>query len=72
MDIEHVTVADLIEYLKTKDQKLKVAYRKYSENCLLTIDEIEEIKCCTPREDGWVHNARPDMPLETYLIFPGN
>jgi hypothetical protein len=67
-----MTVAEFIEILKTKPQHLQVAYRCYSEWCLLEEKEIEIKTLCEPRPDGWVHDERPDKPLQEYLTLPGN
>lgn len=67
-----MTVKDLIEFLKTQPQHLQVAYRMCSEQCILEIKDIEIEDLCVPREDGWIQNKRPDMPTQTYLVFPGN
>ena len=67
-----MTVRELIEFLKKQPQDMQVAYSCYSEQCLLEKDEIMQKVCSECRADGWVHNARPDRPLVTYLVFPGN
>ena len=67
-----MNVAELIEFLKTQPQDLPVAYALHSEYCLLELDDIEVVKACEPRPDGWVHGARPDKPTRLYLMFPGN
>lgn len=67
-----MTVAELIAILEAQPQDLLVAYRKYSEQVLLEAGDIYIAEMCEPRPDGWVQNARPDMPTRGYLIFPGN
>lgn len=67
-----MTVANLIEYLKKQPQDLLVAYCIFSEQCLLKESDIAVIQLCEPRDDGWIQNKRPDMPLRDYLLFPGN
>lgn len=67
-----MTVAELIEFLKTQPQDLQVVYGKYSEQCLMTVEEIEVKEYGMPRPDGWVHYKRPDQPSQKYLAFPGN
>jgi len=67
-----VTVAQLIEYLQKQPQEALVAYACYSDQRLLNLDEIELAQGCFSRPDGWVQNARPDMPSTTYVLFPGN
>ena len=44
----------------------------FSEQLLLGADDIRIERLCLPREDGWVHDARPDKPTQDYLVFPGN
>ncbi len=67
-----MTVAELIETLKTFPPDVRVAYQRCSEQCLLEADELRLSDHCVPRPDGWIQNIRPDMPQETYLMFPGN
>lgn len=67
-----MTVADLIEFLQKQPQDLPVAFDLFSEQCLMEIGNIRLKELCKPREDGWVQNKRPDMPTQTYLVFPGN
>lgn len=67
-----MTVAELIEFLKTQNQDIQVIYQCYSESVLLQEKDIFETEGCDPRPDGWVQNKRPDMPFKTYLSFPGN
>ncbi len=67
-----MTVKELIEFLKTKDQDLDVAYYCFSEQCLLKADEIKVVEACIERPDRWIQNKRPDMPTKKYLVFPGN
>lgn len=67
-----MTIAELIEVLKTKPQDLQVAYELYSEYCLLEAQHIKIRPLCAPRPDGWVHAARPDKPTQHYLVLPGN
>jgi hypothetical protein len=67
-----MTVKELIEFLKTQPQELQVCYRIYSEQAILEKEEIIIATFCAPREDGWVQDARPDMPQQDYLMFPGN
>lgn len=67
-----MTVSELIEFLKTQPQDIKVGYSKYSEQCLLKLEDIELKELCHPRDDGWIQDRRPDMETETYLLLPGN
>ena len=70
--IDSMTVKELIEYLKTKPQDILVVYCCHSERCLIEEDEIKVMELCEPRPDGWVQNARSDMPKQKYLVLPGN
>ena len=67
-----MTVAELIEVLRKHPPRMKVAYQRYSEQCLLEECEITVQELCHPRDDGWIQNKRPDMETETYLVLPGN
>ena len=67
-----MNVKELIEFLQGQPQDMPVAYRCYSEACLMDLDELFLSECCEARPDGWVQNARPDKEGVTYLIFPGN
>lgn len=67
-----MTVKELIEFLQTQPQDLQVAYKCCSEQCLLEAEEIAIEEQCEPRPDGWIQHKRPDMPTQTYLMFPGN
>jgi len=67
-----MTVRELIEHLQKYPQNLPVAYRLYSESCLLVAKDIEVVSLCEPRPDGWVANKRPDKPSIDYLLLPGN
>lgn len=64
-----MTVAELISLLQTKPQELQVAYHCCSEQVLLVAGDVEIIEKCQPRHDGWIHNARPDKPTQTYLLL---
>ena len=65
-------VRELIKILKKFDQELEVAYRIHSEQCLLEESDIDVVDKCQPRDDGWIQDKRPDMPTQTYVLFPGN
>lgn len=67
-----MNVLELIEFLKTQPQELQVAYYCCSESVLLEADSIRVVEACEPRPDGWIQNKRPDMPVQKYLMFPGN
>ena len=66
-----MTVAELIEFLKTQDQELLVVYRIHSEQCLMQVADIGVIEACEPRNDYWVHDKRPDKPFRKYLCVGG-
>lgn len=65
-------VSDLISFLKTQPQHLPVAYRLYSEQCLLEEKDIKVEDLGIARPDGWVPSARPDKISVPYLVLPGN
>ena len=67
-----MTVAELIEFLKKQPQDLRVAFKIYSEQCLLDEESITIESHCPARSDGWIQNMRPDIEHESYLMFPGN
>lgn len=67
-----MTVAQLIELLQKQPPEMLVAYECYSEQVLMQAHEIEVKELCPARVDGWVQNARPDMPKQAFLLFPGN
>lgn len=67
-----MNVSELITFLQTQPQDMPVAYRKYSEQCILDKENIETVELCLPRPDGWIHDPRPDKPTQKYLLFPGN
>jgi hypothetical protein len=67
-----MTVRELIEHLKTLPGDMPVAYDRYSEQCLMEVNEITVQDLCHPREDGWIQDKRPDMPTIKYVVFPGN
>lgn len=67
-----MTVSQLIEHLRTLPGDLLVAYDKFSEQCLMTVEDIMVMDLCHPRADGWIQDKRPDMPTQKYVVFPGN
>jgi hypothetical protein len=67
-----MNVRELISYLSTFPQHLPVAYRVHSEQCMIEGKDIVVERCCLPRPDGWVHDARPDKETQEYLVLPGN
>lgn len=67
-----MNVGELIQYLHQFPQEMLVAYQIYSEQELVKVEDIQVLDKCAPRPDGWVHDARPDMPTQKYLVFPGN
>lgn len=71
-----MTVAELIEFLKTQPQDMRVAYGCRSEWCLLEPPDhtllyspMRQRELCVARPDGWIQDKRPDMPTETYLVL---
>jgi hypothetical protein len=66
-----MTVAQLIAELQTFPQDLLVAYRLFSEHCLVEARSLGIVDLCYPRPDGWIQNKRPDMPTMKYLLLPG-
>lgn len=70
--MQPMTVADLIKFLKNFPKDLPVAYKCYSEQCLLQSSDIKAMELCLHRPDGWVPSSRPDKQTQTYLVFPGN
>lgn len=72
MTTKGLTVAELIEFLKTQPQTMRVAVETYSELCLVEAEEITHQSACKARTDGWIHLLRDDAEFETYLVFPGN
>lgn len=72
MTVREITVGELVEFLKSKPQDIPVAIEMFSEQCLLELDDIKVEELCPPRPDGWIQNQRPDMPTQSYLVFPGN
>mgnify|MGYP001604601929 CR=1 FL=1 len=67
-----MTVAELIQHLKTFPSDLRVAYHIYSEQALLEEKDVLLAAYTPARPDGWIENARPDKRTETYVMFPGN
>ncbi len=67
-----MTVAELIKHLQSFDGNLPVIYEKFSEMVLLEVEEVNLIKACAPRPDGWIHRSRQDKPEQQYVCFPGN
>ena len=65
-------VIDLIKYLQEMPPEMIIAYTCCSEQILMELEQITVKDMCFPRPDGWVQNKRPDMPSQTYLLFPGN
>jgi hypothetical protein len=67
-----MNVAELIAFLRTLPQDAPVAFRRFSEQCLVEPKDVELLEACLPRPDGWIQDKRPDMPKQTYVVFPGN
>ncbi len=67
-----MTVKELKKLLSDYPDDMKVAYCQFSEFVLLERKDIEVIKACEPRENGWVQGRRPDKKCEDYIILPVN
>ena len=67
-----MTVAELIALLQQFPQDLPVAYKIYSEQCLLEETDLDVVELDQARPDGWVHDKQSDRPGQKYLLFPGN
>ena len=52
------TVAELVAFLQAQRQDMLCAYREYSEQSLLELDQITIFRGCLPRPDGWVQNGQ--------------
>lgn len=65
-------VKELIELLKTYPENLPVCYSKFSEYCMLEMEDIKTKVLGASRPDGWVAERRSDKPECTYLVLPGN
>jgi hypothetical protein len=62
-------VKELREHLKEQDQEMLVAYVMYSEQCLLTAEDMKVVELCKARPDGWVQYKRDDMTTDKYLLL---
>lgn len=68
-----MTVAELIEFLKTQPQDIIVAFEQYSEWAVMDKESIQVVKGPAPRADGWIHTFyREKDDSHQYLLFPGN
>lgn len=67
-----MTVSELIEILKSKQQDMLVAFKCFSEHVLMRPEDISESDLSEARPDGWIHSPRTDKPSAKYLVFPGN
>lgn len=67
-----ITVKELIAFLQTQPQDLVVAFEQYSDWSEMELDQIRACVAGVRRGDGYIPNARPDKPTQTYLVFPGN
>ena len=67
-----MTVAELIALLHAMPQDAPVAYRCFSEHCLMEAGDIGIEMLCELRSDGWIQDARPDKPSRQYVVLPGN
>ena len=69
---EQLTVKELIELLQTYPQDILVARELFSEKVLVEEGNFCIEEHCPPRNDGWVHEKRPDRPTQKYLVIAGN
>lgn len=67
-----MTVSELIELLKTYPPDIQVAGELYSEQYLITPEDLSIKTLCKPRPDGWVQNYRTDKETQDYLVIRGN
>ena len=67
-----MNVKELKELLSRHPDDMKIAHTMYSEQCLLNQDDISIFEGCSPRDDDWIQNARPDKETESYLLIRGN
>lgn len=67
-----MTVAELIEFLKTQPQDAPVAYCEYSYYSAMKPEDISMMELQVARIDGYVGDRRPDKPTQQWLVFPGN
>lgn len=51
----YMSVADLIELLKTCPQDMLVGISRHSEHCLLQQRNVQVLELCKSRSDGWIH-----------------
>jgi hypothetical protein len=66
-----MTVAELIEYLKTQPQELHVVYQYQdgSESCLLHLSTIEIQELPHPWMDGWIPPYKEGRLTQQYLVL---
>ena len=67
-----MNVSELKKILDKYPDDMMIVYNLFSEQCLLTEENIGIKELSLPRPDGWVENKRPDKESRTYLVFPGN
>lgn len=67
-----MTVAELIEFLKTQPANADVAFCQYSDYSELEPEMIQLKWLQMARGDGYVGPTRPDQPKQMWLVFPGN
>lgn len=66
----YMTVKDLITELMEYDLDTPVCYKQWSEHCLLDEGQLELRNFCEPRDDGWIHDFRPDKATQPYVVLP--
>jgi len=67
-----MNVKELKELLSKLPDDMKIAHTMYSEQELLNEDDFSIFEGCSPRDDGWIQNSRPDKEKEIYLLIRGN
>jgi len=64
-----MTVAELIEYLKTQPQELHVVYQHGSDSCLLHFTTIEIQELPRPWMDCWIPPFKEGRLTQQYLVM---
>ena len=67
-----MTVAELIEFLKTQPADARVAFRQFSDYSEMEFEDIKLQWLQMARGDGYVGSLRSDKPKQMWLVFPGN
>ena len=73
-----MTVAELIEFLKTQPQDIQVAYREFNEYqayetaCVLSRGDIQVARFSVTWGPEYLIAQRGNEAAQQYLVFPGN